>query len=82
MTDGLAVADGHIVLPTGPDSVFVAAKNVAVLERIKAIPPREFCHMVNDTVVRQAVRYVYGVDENQLRFVENRLQKSTGSFTP
>ncbi len=75
MTDGLMGESAHIVVPIGPSSIFVAAKNVNVLNQIKNIPAHELCYKINDTVCRQAVQYVYGADERQLRFVENRLRK-------
>ena len=39
----------------------------------------ELVRLVNDRVAEQAVKFVYGVDDSQLRFVANRLGKMIGT---
>ncbi|MCW8088040.1 DUF4238 domain-containing protein [Sabulicella glaciei] len=75
MTNGLDRPDGHLFLPLGPSRLFVATNTAASLEVIKRIGIRQLQRDVNDQVVRQAHRYVYGDDEGQVRFVANRLTR-------
>ncbi|WP_137179260.1 DUF4238 domain-containing protein [Roseomonas sp. AR75] len=82
MTNGLDRPDGHLVLPVGPSSLFVATKTTETLKLIKAQDVRQMQSKVNDQVVRQAQRFVYGKDDRQKRFVENRLVQTACSRPP
>lgn len=74
MTNGIFQQDGHIALPISPNTVFVAARTRETLEKIEVVTNRSGSEtLINDLVVRQAVKYVYGSDDRQLRFVANRL---------
>jgi Protein of unknown function (DUF4238) len=73
MTNGLVGSEGHLALPMGPRMLFVAANTDRMVHDIRSGDPRRLVEHVNDRVVSQAVKYVWGVDDSQLRFVENRL---------
>jgi hypothetical protein len=73
MTNGLAKPRDHLALPIGPLSLFVATNTEESDNVIKSIDPGHLIQQVNDRVASQARRYVWGTDDNQLRFVANRL---------
>lgn len=81
-SNGLDRPDGHIVLPLGPSTMFVATNTEEMLAQIRASPIRALQAHINDVVVRQASRFVYGRDDQQLRFVENRLARQAASIPP
>ncbi len=75
MTNGLGQPDGHLALPIGPFALFVATNNLATDHMIRSRNPLELMEHVNDRVASQARKYVWGMDDTQLRFIENRLGK-------
>src|SRR5437879_1287487 len=75
MTNGLAREDAHVVLPISPRRIFIATKSVLVKKKILAMGEKQIVRAVNEKMAEQAVKYVYGIDDSQLRFVSNRLGK-------
>jgi len=75
MTNGLSKLDSHLALPIGPSKLFIATNNDRMTESLKRIAPAELMRQTNHRVASQARRFVYGIDDGQLRFVENRLGK-------
>jgi hypothetical protein len=75
MTNGLVKPRDHLALPIGPLSLFVATNTLESENIIKNMNPRELMRQVNDRVVAQSRRFVYGTDDSQLRFVAKRLGK-------
>lgn len=73
MTTGLIGKDDHLALPIGPRMLFVATNNIETETNIRTIDAGIMMSQINDRVASQARRYVYGNDNRQLRFVENRL---------
>jgi hypothetical protein len=74
MTNGIAYDHSHIVMPLSPQRIFVAANTEPEVEKLKALSrDGTIAAVLNDRVVRQARKFVYGVDYRQLRFVGNRL---------
>jgi hypothetical protein len=80
MTNGLGYDHSHIVLPISPTQMFVAVRSSNTEKEIKAIPPVELAFRANDRIASQAMRFVYGIDDMQLRFVENRLGHGEPQF--
>ncbi len=74
MSNGLAYNDSFLMLPVAPRNVFVAVNTIETEIRIKKLldEPR-FPVFINNAIVSQAQRYVYGQNDGHLRFVENRL---------
>lgn len=73
MSDGLTHEKSHIAMPISPTMLFVGAKSADSLKLLRGMKSRALVAVVNDRVARQAHDYVYGRDETQLRFIENRL---------
>jgi hypothetical protein len=73
MTNGVIGPEDHLALPIGPRMLFVATNNIKTENMIRTIDPGILMAQVNHRVTSQARRYVYGKDNEQLRFVENRL---------
>jgi Protein of unknown function (DUF4238) len=75
MTNGLGNPRSHILLPISPDRVYVAADTADTMSEIgeRARDTNRFVGTINDLMAKQARKYVYGTDDRQLRFVENRL---------
>jgi len=73
MTNGIKHPHGHIILPIAPDRIFFAARSPEVGRDIDRLCKVETTAVgLNDRIVSQARRYVYGTDDRQLRFVSNR----------
>jgi len=73
MTNGIVGPNDHLALPIGPRMLFLATNNIQTENMIRTIDPRILMAQVNHRVASQARKYVYGCDNRQLRFVENRL---------
>jgi hypothetical protein len=55
--------------------LFVAANTEQTERMIRSWKPDMLMGHGNDRTASQAIKYVWGVDDSQLRFVENRLGK-------
>jgi hypothetical protein len=73
MTNGLLGPSDHLALPIGPRTVFVAANTEQTEHMLRSWNPDELITHVNDRVASQARKYVWGVDDAHLHFVEDRL---------
>jgi hypothetical protein len=73
MTNGIGHPNSHIAIPIGPTQCFVAAATQEEQNRLRAIDAAYFVHQTNDRMAVQARKFVYSVDDSQLRFVANRL---------
>ena len=79
MSNGLFGQDTHIVLPISPRRLFIATKNDETFQSIVSVPTDVLAETVNNQVAQQAYKFVYGVDDQQLRFVAKRLGKRVWS---
>jgi hypothetical protein len=75
MTKGLEGPGAHLAMPISPTVIFFAVRSENSLKRINAMGDNKLVARINMGVALQAVKYVYGVDDTQLRFVANRLGK-------
>jgi hypothetical protein len=73
MTNGISNPDSHLALPIGPRLLFIATKEPAMAHQLAQRDPNELATAVNDQVAAQARKFVWGLDDGQLRFVERRL---------
>ena len=73
ISNGLLKPDSHIIVPIGPERLFVAANSAEFVNYLKSLPPQKLISDCNDVIAKQAHTYVYGEDDSQRRFVENRL---------
>lgn len=71
------ICANHLCLPISSNYVFAASETEAGLEELRSIEPDYIMQGMNDLTARRAQAYVYATDDSQLRFVENRLGKST-----
>ncbi|MGO4286370.1 DUF4238 domain-containing protein [Bosea sp. TAB14] len=74
-TNGLVQRGGHLALPISPRLLFIASHDVALLDDLLRAPRTAVVKEANKLVVQSAVSFVYGVDDSQLRFVQNRFGK-------
>ena len=77
MTNGVDHPEGQIIVPIGPTQMFVAVNTPEMEEVLRTCDPHRLLGLMNDKVVRNARRYVYGTDDRQLRYVGNRLSRHT-----
>jgi hypothetical protein len=75
MTNGIAHTNSHMAVPISPTQCFVAAGSIEELKKLKSIDAAHFVFQTNDKMARLARKFVYGVDDKQLRFVANRFGK-------
>ncbi|MET3359779.1 MULTISPECIES: DUF4238 domain-containing protein [Bradyrhizobium] len=66
----------HIALPIGPRLLFMASPSAGFLERVLKADLVGLAKEANRQIVEGASRFVYGADDKQLRFVQNRFGKS------
>jgi hypothetical protein len=79
MTNGLVKPDSHLALPIGPRMLFIGTNTVEMEYVIRNMDPRRLMEQVNHRVALQARKYVWGTDDKQLRFVQNRFGKMAPS---
>ncbi len=75
MTNGFAQEDGHLSVALGPKRLFIATNNLKTYQNIISVGSKRLSKTFNDRVVSQAIKNVYGSDDTQVRFVENRLRR-------
>ncbi|OHC64429.1 MAG: hypothetical protein A2040_02005 [Rhodocyclales bacterium GWA2_65_19] len=62
-----------IALPLSPRFVFIATRSQSTFERVMARGIKSIAELINESMVMQAEKYVYGAHDRHLHFVENRL---------
>ena len=73
MTNGIKHDHGHIIIPISTDQIFFAARSKGVGEHMAGlckIPGTAAA--LNDRIVAQAKKFVYGLDDGMLQFVSER----------
>ncbi|WP_315805504.1 DUF4238 domain-containing protein [Bradyrhizobium sp. SZCCHNS3002] len=75
MSNGLARPTDFLIIPISPTTLFVAANSPKIEKRLKDMDIDKLVVAVNDRVAKQAVDYVYGIDNSHLLFVSRRLGK-------
>lgn len=79
MTNGLAKPTDHLALPLSPMMLFFATNSQETHNSIASMTANQLVETSNNKVAEQAVKFVYGVDDSQLRFVVNRFGKRVQS---
>jgi hypothetical protein len=64
-----------IALPISPRRAFFATRNSARLKAVMAHGSARVAKELNASTVNQAQKYVFGINDRQLRFVERRLRR-------
>jgi hypothetical protein len=73
MSNGLSKKYDHLAIPITPCKLFLATNNRETNTLIRNLGERELVRQINHRVAIRARKFVYGVDDSQLRFVEKRL---------
>lgn len=68
--------DTHIMLPVGPNEIFLAVYEADYADAFRDTSDTALVTILNTAVVENADNSVIGVDDKQLRFVQNRMGKS------
>lgn len=80
MTNGMKRADAHFAMPLSPTMLFIAANEHRILDKIVGtMGNARDGERMNTLIVQQAHRYVYGTNDTQLRFIQNRFGQRTRS---
>ena len=75
-TNGIDHPEGYIMLPISPTQLFVALNSNETENRLRLSGPQSLVSQVNNSITKQAQRFVYSTDERQVRFIENRLGRA------
>jgi hypothetical protein len=73
MSHGVMDERCFIALPLSPQFVFIATRTQSTFDRVMSPGIKAVTKLINETMVMQAEKYVYGAHDRHLRFVENRL---------
>ena len=75
LTNLLIGAKSHVAMPLSPDRIFLAADTAETMWELYVACKKAntTVRILNDRVVRQARKFVWGTDDRQLRFIKNRL---------
>lgn len=73
MSKTFSKPDCYVTLPIGPHRLFVTANTEETERHFKKQPPNELVQATNLQVVKQAVKYVYGVDDAEVKFVDKHI---------
>ena len=76
LVTSLGAREAYIALPIGPQTLFVADHDGASSKRLAVLDPTSIVRNVNMAVVHQARQFVWGIDDGQKRFVQNRISKT------
>jgi hypothetical protein len=68
-----------IGLPLSPCAIFLASRDQKSLDKLLGMERSVLVRAINETVVTQAARYVYGTHSRELSFVEHWLAPVSGS---
>jgi hypothetical protein len=73
-TNIFPISANHLCLPIGPERMFFACETEKAEREFQQFDSKEIMRVINNSTARRAVKFVYGKDDRQLRFVENRLR--------
>lgn len=68
-TNGMMIDGGHIAMPIGPRTLFIAARDHAALYGVLGVGVKELVRETNRQVCNHAIKYVYGIDDSQIEYV-------------
>ncbi len=73
MTATLVEDDAFIIMPITPRKLFTAVVKPATQQRLKARRRRDLVKAVNKLVVQHSVKYVYGLTDSMLPFIQKHM---------
>lgn len=71
--DAFPGSETTIAVPVGPRMLFVAATKPILLAELRKVSAKKLTALVNADIVGRASRLVYGKDDHQLTFIQNRM---------
>ena len=74
-SNGLIGADSYIGLPISPTRLFICVNKRETLDAIASAKTEDMIRQANKIVASQAERFVYGLNDKPLPFVEKHLRK-------
>lgn len=74
-TGTLTGDDGSLLMPIGPRKLFTATRSSAVQRNLAGRSGRQLARQVNELTVAHAVKYVYGLSDGALGFVQKLMGK-------
>lgn len=75
MTTTLLEADAGLLVPLGPNRLFAATRDIETMRNIISRRPTEYVKCVNKITVEHAVKFVFGVNDHMLNFVQKHFAK-------
>jgi Protein of unknown function (DUF4238) len=75
MSNGLAHREAFIILPTGPRTLIMLAEDPDLPAHMVGHQSKVLSKAMNDAVTVQAKKLVFGSDQKQTRFIDNRLNR-------
>lgn len=73
MTATLTEPDAFLSIPIGPQKLFISAPNASTIDRLLARSRRQLFKARNKLAVQHAVKFVYGIDDRMLSFVQKHM---------
>lgn len=74
MSHGVMDEMCFIALPLSPRFVFITTRSQSSFDRVMSRGIKAVTKAINESMVNQAEKYVYGAHNRHLRFIENRLK--------
>jgi hypothetical protein len=68
--NGLAHADSFLILPLSPIEVLIATNNRKTMNDVLGRTDNRLVRLVNENIVHQANKYIFGLDDTHLRFIK------------
>lgn len=75
ISNGMAHRDAFVMIPIGPRKILIMAENVEIPKHMAGHDGNTLAKAINDAVVVQAKKLVFGADRKQMRFIDNRLNR-------
>lgn len=76
MSKTFSESECYLTLPIAPHRLFVAANTEETERKFKDQPASKLVLETNIRVVKQAVKYVYGVDDAELEFIDKHISSN------
>ncbi len=74
--DGIGQPTCYLIIPISPTKIFVAVNQRCVLQDIQRLSHDELADSVNFTVVGNAFKYVWDLDDIRLQFVQDNMSRT------
>ncbi len=72
-SNGIEHKGSFVAIPISPTRLFLGVNTIETELKFQSMPPKLCIPRINDWTASRAERFVYGTDDRQLKFIENRL---------